>query len=116
MIFYWLRKLIMTIRWLVIAPDEKQFVKINKNLKCPVCGHADGRLRCVEMLRSNNQTSVLCQHTCNVCGARFYEIPVAKVDSSIVQHSIPRNKLEREEDSATSRGGVLKDVVRGTNG
>jgi hypothetical protein len=42
---------------------------------------------------------ILCQHTCSVCGARFYEKPVLKVTPQIVFPAIARTEQEKREDA-----------------
>jgi hypothetical protein len=111
-LFYWIRGLLKKIAWLFKLPQELDVARVNPDLKCPVCGAEDGRLRCVEQLVTNG-TAILCEHTCNVCAARFYEKPVAKVNPSLVAHAVPRNQLEKDADAEFSRGPILQYRAKG---
>lgn len=97
MLFYWI---ITGIRWLVrfFTPlSAIDVARIDINAPCPCCGHRSGKLKCAlgplppgvaagaRDAGMSVPQAVLCEHTCNVCGARWAEKPVAKVDSVKVQ-------------------------------
>jgi hypothetical protein len=102
LIFYWLRRALYFVGWLFREPDKRQFARIDRNLRCPICGATDGgRLRCVARQAKEGKTigmKPLCQHTCLECGARFYEAPVLAVDSALVSPAIARDQIEERED------------------
>jgi hypothetical protein len=69
---------LLPLSWL---PEEPREPQIDRNAKCVVCGARDGALLAMrpagEVTPGGLPTSsVLCQHTCNICGARWYEKPV----------------------------------------
>ena len=106
MIFVWLIAAIRKFVWLFRIPHPEQIAKINSARPCPVCGHPDSDLRCVVLSKAGPkpetklpaETVVLCQHTCRLCGARYFEQPVAKVSPTTVLPSVPRNEVERMQD------------------
>ena len=108
MIWYWLVVGIRRVVWFFRIPDAQEIAKIDPNRWCPVCGAKNGRIRCViqaeAMAPAKNippKTKVLCQHTCNECGARCFEEPVAKeADQSTILPSVARTELEKAEDRA----------------
>lgn len=103
MIFYWLRRAWVWYLKLWLKPPLSELARINENRKCPVCGARQGRLRCIkrEIVGSNghNSIEVLCEHRCSVCGARFYEKPVMKIDDSYVHPALARDAIEIAEDN-----------------
>ncbi len=105
MIFHWLMKVLRFLAWLVFPPPKELLARVNPNMRCPVCGWAKGRLRCVEMevqgpaVNGVRKVQTYAQHTCRVCGARCYESPVANVNPNFVHPAIPRDEIEKLEDS-----------------
>ena len=79
MIFYWLRKLWLRFHWLVTPPTARDVARVNPNAPCPVCGARAGRITCV-----TDAQSILVQHECQVCTAKWHEQPVTKVSTSMV--------------------------------
>lgn len=115
MIFYWLRKLAEKIAWLFKPAQARDVARIRTDSPCPVCGARSNILRCVRMAAASgtngHQTPVImCEHTCTVDGARWYEQPVAKIGVSNVFPAIARNELERAADKAWERG--LNNVIQ----
>jgi len=118
MIFYWL---IEALRWLVRQlkpPKPGQLAQIDTRMKCPVCGVIQQHpIRCVVRTVSPQQVNTVtprgitvaapmqdrrafCQHTCSICGARWFQAPIAKIDAGKgeVLQSIPRDENEKAED------------------
>jgi hypothetical protein len=116
MIFYWLAKLARTVRWLFVAPQARDVAHISHKAACPVCGTRENVLRCVVLaiagksVNGNQQAAVQCEHTCEECGARWYESPVAKVSVNSVFPAIPRDDIERAADKQWERtfGNVVQ--------
>jgi hypothetical protein len=104
MIFLWVAKIWVFFKVLFAIPKPMDVKRLNRDLKCPVCGGERGRLRCVtreQLVQGRPVTPMtLCEHTCLECGARFYERPVAEVNPSFVFQAVPRNRLERLADEA----------------
>ena len=112
MLFYWLKLALRKIVWLFRAPTQQEIARVDLNLACPVCGGRSGSLRCVS--RTDKPTpedgglnpelfSILCQHTCNICGAVWYEKPILKqVNVRTVLPSVARTDLEAREDKRVS--------------
>ena len=86
MIFYWIQKLLARLRWLVIPVLPRDVAQIDPNAKCPGCGHSSGTIACVHQVVSMSVdptkpvekvgVAVFEQHTCGICGARWFERPV----------------------------------------
>lgn len=107
MIWFWLVEFIRKIVKLIRIPNAEEFAIVAPNAKCPVCGHNKGHLRCVLVADpgpnppKNLQVpgSIKCQHSCEICGARWFDKPiVSKVDSSMVLPCVARTELEAAED------------------
>src|ERR1700722_17483973 len=111
MIFFWLIQAIRKMIWYVQIPRLQDVAKIDPNAQCPVCGNRAGRIRCVwqqqqdgpkppknEPTLAMRNMKVLAQHTCDECGARWFEKPIADVDPSRVMPGAPRTELEKAED------------------
>lgn len=108
MIWYWLKMVLWRVVWFFRTPDLQDISKISKDVPCPVCGNRDGRLRCVQRptkpatedgTYALGSFEILCQHTCNECGAEWFEKPVIKsVTSKTVLPSVARNELESSDD------------------
>jgi len=87
-------------------PKPEELARIDPNARCPVCGAREGRLRCVLKAKPGPTAKnpviggqILCQHTCAVDGARWFDSPIAKaVDPSKVLPSVARTDLETKED------------------
>lgn len=103
MIFHWVKQLFRWLARLVIPPTPMALARIELNARCPVCAHRGGRLRAVELDASKTDKPLsvtLCQHTCLVCGARWFEKPIVKVDPGFVAPAIARDAFEEKEDAA----------------
>ena len=102
MIWYWLKKFIMFARWLFWPASPRDVARIDPNAPCPICGARKGYLRTIHIpVRQNGadvETVVMCQHTCLIDGARWFENPVVKVDRAMVWPAIARTKIEEQED------------------
>ena len=105
MIFYWLISILRKFIRLWHIPKPEDLAKIDPNARCPVCGAREGRLRCVWQAEPGPQSKdvppkykVQCQHTCDECGARWFEKPVINVDPTKVLSSVARNEHETKED------------------
>lgn len=108
MIFYWIIRAFAKFIWFFRIPKVESFAHANLNEQCPCCGFRDGRIRCVHKIKPGPrapdrmpETFVLRQHTCNLCGARWFHEPIAKkMTAELVYPCIPRNDLEAKEDRA----------------
>ena len=102
MIWILARRFLLACLFWIVPPPMKMIAKIDSNKRCPVCGETDGALRTVLKQTAESKTlSVFCQHTCNRCGARFYEVPVMKVGPERVYPAVPRTEMEVREDALT---------------
>jgi formate dehydrogenase maturation protein FdhE len=73
-IWTWLKlALIFVGRLLIPGPAHPVFPKIDPCAMCPSCGHTDGVIRA-----HDEQGKPLVQHTCKVCLAKWYELPVLR--------------------------------------
>jgi hypothetical protein len=109
MLFYWIILAIKKIVWFFRIPKPEDLARIDPNARCPSCGAREGKLRCV-LKRKPGPTAktatnplisaqILCQHTCLVDGARWFDKPIASdVDPSKVLPSVARDDLEVAED------------------
>lgn len=111
MIFWWIIKVLKRVIWFFKIPRPQDVARIDPQSPCPVCGNkCHSRIRCVwqqedgplppakEPRLQLKNTKVLCQHVCGLCGARWFEQPVMKVDTTTVLPSVPRDELESKED------------------
>jgi len=110
MLFVWLMTALRKIVWLVRIPKLEEVAKADLNERCPVCGHRNGRIRCVLQRKPGPQPpqqlpqgDILRQHACNVCGARWHHSPLAEVDATKVLPSVARTELEAKEDRLAFR-------------
>jgi hypothetical protein len=57
---------------------------------------------------SGTTIKILCQHTCRVCGAKFYEEPVVDVNKKpgMAEAATPRTELEKTEDQLLKLGAM----------
>jgi formate dehydrogenase maturation protein FdhE len=95
MIFYWLGKFLRWLLRMIQMPKPLDVARIHPNSRCPVCGASRGSLRAVEIaggVEGKNLAMSLCQHTCSICGARWFEAAVVKIDPSLIQPALPRNE------------------------
>ena len=100
MLFYWLAQFFRRIAWLFRTPKPRDVARITKDSPCPVCGANMGVIRTVERFDMvNKRAIVLCQKTCDECGARTFELPIVKVTPDVVWPCIPRTELEKAEDA-----------------
>jgi hypothetical protein len=90
MILYWFVLAWRFLLRLVRPVSARDVAQINQNAPCPVCGARRGKLRAVRQVVSTTtfSLSVACQHECQVCGARFYEAPVVKLDAARVMGAV----------------------------
>jgi hypothetical protein len=109
MIFFYVIQLIRKIIWLFRIPKPEQVAYIDENAHCPVCAASKGRLRCVVQVKQGPRPEkdilppmkVVCQHTCEKCGARWFDPPISrKATPETVLPSVPRTELEQKEDRA----------------
>jgi hypothetical protein len=113
MVFVWLVSFIRKWVWLFRPPRPEDLARIDENARCPVCGAFEGKLRCVLKRKAGPSArdatdpviagQILCQHTCLVCGGRWFDKPIAaKIDPSNVLPSVARDDLEAREDRQAS--------------
>jgi hypothetical protein len=65
--------------WLLmpVAAKKTPLPKRDENAPCPVCGGSRGMLRAIENKGATKEApALLCQHSCEICGARWHETPV----------------------------------------
>lgn len=109
MLFYWLILGLRKFVWLFKIPSPQDIARITPRSPCPVCGNSEGnRIRCVWQLQDGpptkdpqlqmKNTRVLAQRSCALCGARWFENPVVKVDPTRVLPSVARDELEKAAD------------------
>ncbi len=106
MLFYWLIVALKRFVWFLRLPKIEDLALVSPDARCPVCGAHEGRLRCVLKAKPGPVAKnpviggqILCQHTCAVCGARWFDSPIAKaVDPSKVLPAVARTDLETKED------------------
>lgn len=110
MIFYWLIRVVRGFVWLWKLPRPRDLAQIDPNAKCPVCGATAGTLRCIAVETNPRrpkdvpaQYKIMCQHTCSVDGARWFEEPILKSTAATIYPAIPRNDLERSADAERAR-------------
>lgn len=106
MIWHYLMQFFIWLMRLVVPPSATQYARVRPDAQCPVCGTTQGRIRCVK-----RGTTILAQHTCGECGARWHESPVVRVDAQLVWPSIARNDLELKEE--LSAASLRADVAMG---
>lgn len=95
MIVHWFKLLLRFFFSLFVMPP-----RVDPNATCWVCGARSGHLRCVQKtVGQGDKVATLCQHTCNVCGARSFRKPIATVNPAMIQPAIPRNDIEAREDT-----------------
>lgn len=104
MIWRWITQFLRGIIWLLRPPAARDFVQIDNCQKCPVCGaRGEHPIRAMETKKGNGTTIIttpLCQHTCAVCGARWFQLPIVKdFPANTVARAIARNEREKDEDS-----------------
>lgn len=81
MIWYWLKLFFAVMARLVIpAPSASPDLYIDRNEKCPACGHREGELRTV----MDAKQTILVQHRCKVCGARWHEKTILAAKAGII--------------------------------
>ena len=110
MIWRWLMLSLRYIGWLILPLSPKDVARIDPNAKCPVCGAKRGKLRAMVVQAKNAPDGrVMCEHTCLVDGARWYESPVFQATPSTVRPSVARDELEKAADAEAllmmGRGG-----------
>lgn len=105
MIFYYLIVVLRKLVRLFRIPNPHELARADINARCPVCGWRKGWIRCVLKAKPMPTSRevlpegfILCQHSCKVCGARWHDMPILKVDPSKVMPSVARNELETKED------------------
>ncbi len=106
MIFYYLIQAFRKLTWFFRPPSLRDIARIDPNAPCPVCGERNGKIRCVWQAQPGPRPpkdlppnlKVQCQHSCQQCGARWFEEPIVKVDPTRVLPSAARTDLEKAED------------------
>src|ERR1051326_447189 len=70
-------------------PTCRPWLTEDKSVKCPACGHRDGKIRLKTPLNGRtNQTSVLIEHDCQVCDARWHEPTVVSAEKWLMKGQI----------------------------
>lgn len=81
MIWYWLKLICVFLAKLVIPPPvSSSDLAIDRNEKCPACGHREGELRTI----MDSKQTILVQHHCKICGARWHEKTILAVKAGII--------------------------------
>jgi len=93
MIWHRLHLMFRAVMQFILPLPASAFARIDPNSPCPSCGAALGIIRCVE-----RGGKILVQHSCGVCGGRWHEEPIVKVNPSTVWPSVPRSDLEVKEE------------------
>lgn len=90
MIWTWLIAALTFIAKLIIpAPPTNPERKIDPNDRCPSCGHRDGLIRAYD-----NNGKPLVQHTCKVCFAKWYVLPILPGNAVALINAKPDAKPE----------------------
>lgn len=103
MVWRWLNFLLRGLSRLFSKPDPRDYARIDIDAACPVCGHRSGELKAHDVFRESLRT-IACLHTCKVCGARWWEDAVTKVNETV----IPSKDLTADPmflSRAVTRGG-----------
>lgn len=106
MIWIWIIVTIKYLKQFFWLPKPEAIAERDPNARCLVCGHHEGELRCVRMIKPGPRAadrpaeeSILCQHRCKRCGARWFEKPLlGSVTTSDVLPSVGRTEIEDKED------------------
>lgn len=103
MIWYWLRRFFSLVRWLVVPPGPGDVARVDPDAKCANCGACRGSIRAIaaEVFAPGSKLAVsriICQHTCKVCGMRWYEKGIVRVGPPTAQPAVARNEVEKLED------------------
>jgi hypothetical protein len=78
MLVTWARLFWRLLQLLVIeAPASPAPIDVNE--QCPACGHHAGSVSCV-----HQNAQVMIEHTCRICGARWYVTPVMAATTDLV--------------------------------
>jgi formate dehydrogenase maturation protein FdhE len=81
MIWLWAKALFLFMAKLIIPPPNSvSDFTIDRNEKCPACGHREGELRTI----MDAKQTILVQHHCNVCGARWHEKTILGAKPGII--------------------------------
>lgn len=81
MIWHWLKSILIFVSKLVIPPPTTiPDLRIDRNEKCPACGHREGELRTI----MDAKQTILVQHRCKVCGARWHEKTILAAKAGII--------------------------------
>ena len=119
MIWYWIALSFQFIARLILPVRPRDIARIDPNSPCPICGARSGKLRAVELGNPELQRSFAtsCEHTCDMCGAQWYEDPVVKVGPDRIRPSIARTPLEEKMDAAVwkSQYGRIRPQVQTVN-
>ena len=123
MIFYWIILFLKQIVWFFRIPKPEELAKANRNERCPVCGHEDGRMRCVLRAKPGPRVQgrivegqILRQHKCNECGARWHHAPLVKnAETSKILPSVARDEFETKEDRMVFNSEEFMDITGKTS-
>ena len=99
MLFYWLYKVLLRLRWLLVPPEARDVARVDPNAPCPACNARAGTIRAVHRQTPEEKWTVKIQHTCNLCAARWFEPTVVKATTQTIWHGIPRNDIEATDDA-----------------
>jgi hypothetical protein len=81
MIWQWWKSLLIFLAKLVIPPPKEPSDRsIDRNEKCPACGHREGELRTI----MDSKQTILVQHHCRICGARWHEKTILAAKPGII--------------------------------
>lgn len=81
MIFHWLKLFVLLLGKLLIPPPPAiPDLRIDCNEKCPACGHRRGDLLSI----MDSRQSILVQHHCKICGARWHEKTILAAKPGII--------------------------------
>lgn len=81
MIWLWLKRILFLLAKLIVPPPgDVTDLCIDRNAKCPACGHREGELRTIIDARQ----AILVQHHCKVCGSRWHEKTIVAAKNGII--------------------------------
>jgi hypothetical protein len=104
MIFYWLALLGDFVVRLFAPVKPRDVARIDVNHPCPCCNFRKGKIRTVKLMRKVGGRAglpeIFIEHTCQQCGARWFEATVVRVGPDLIMPGLPRTQLELAADDS----------------
>jgi hypothetical protein len=81
MIWHWWKRFFVFLAKLIVPPPKSLPDRlIDRNEKCPACGHREGELKTI----MDTKQMILVQHHCKICGARWHEKTILAAKAGII--------------------------------